>query len=86
MTQVLLDQLKRHAVLEQVRGVGVAERVDVGAFVNAALLERTVEGLLQAVAADRAAGCVAARRNARLQARREEPDGVAVRPPVLAQE
>ena len=80
MAEGLLDEREGHPGFEQVGGVAVAQRMDVGALVDAALFDRAHEGALEARAGDGFEGRV------RLGSRGEEPEGMAMRAPVGAEE
>lgn len=55
VAEVLLDEAEVDAVLEQVGGIGVAQGVDVSAFVQTTPLHGVTEGALETVASDRSA-------------------------------
>lgn len=76
--EILLDELKSDARFQEVGGVAVAKRVHVGSLVDAGMLDCAHEGTLQTRARDRTAGDILGRG--------EEPERVAMRAPVLAQE
>ena len=86
MPESLLDQAQVEAVFEEVGGIGVAQGVDVSAFVDATLLYGSAEGGLQARSRDRA-GAI---RNEVLRATPnvggKDPLRGAVGAPVLAEE
>jgi len=83
--EVHLDEAQIHAVFQQMRGVGVPERVDVRAFVDSALLAGANKGRLQARAGNRSrprgdeVACALTDRS------RKQPLRRAVGPPVRAQ-
>ena len=52
MAQVVLNHTQVETGFEQVRGVGMSQRMDVSALVDAALLPGTVKGTLHTRARD----------------------------------
>jgi len=63
MAQILLDESKVDARFEEMRGVAVAERMDVRTLVDAALLHGAHKGALETGARDMPYGRVMERRH-----------------------
>ena len=83
----LLDEREGDARFEEMRRVAVAQGMDVGALVDAALFHGAHEGALQAGARDGRCGGNGGRRTLGTgRWRGEEPARMAVRAPVVAQE
>src|ERR1044071_1865516 len=86
MAEVLLDEAEIDTVFEQVGGVGVAQGVDVGALIQTAPLDGVTESALQTVASDRSAVMGDGVLDAVSGGGRKEPDGRAMRAPVVSQQ
>ncbi len=84
MAKVDLDLAQVLALFQQMRGVGMAQGMDVGLFSHAAGLKRQAEGPLQRRAAHRFGGRAGAQSTVTLGGK--EQDWMAVRFPLLAQE
>ena len=85
VAEVLLNDRHRDAGFQEMRGVAVAERMDVRAFGHATLLHREDERFLETRRPDRADRWIVQRPGRPAPRRREHPQRIAMRPPVRAQ-
>jgi len=86
VAEVLLDQSQVDTILEQMGGVGVAQGVDVGALVDAALFHGVAEGTLEAVAGDRSAIVSDGVLNTMAGGGRKQPEWAFMGAPMIAQQ
>jgi len=84
VAEIDLDLTEVLALLQQMRGVGMTQRMNVRVLFDTAGLEGEAEGALERGAADRFGGGPCAL--ARMPLGRKEQDGMTVRFPLLAQE
>jgi hypothetical protein len=84
VTEIGLNEAQIDAGFEQMRGVGMAQGVDAGVFLHAALLQGGFEGALDTALVHRLSG--GGRGHTRARRRRKKPDGMTVGAPVLAQQ